>query len=71
MDTVVGAAEHGYKPIKAKTAPFFSHGQKVFNKGSKYITPDVDSHIGGVWKMFDKKGRRLGTYDKDLNKIGK
>ncbi len=34
-------------------------------------TPDVDSHIGGVWKMFDRKGNRIGTFDALLNQIGK
>lgn len=57
--------------------PFRSHGQPVFQRGSKYITPDVgtdgSSHKGGAWKMIDRQGgrfNRLGTYDKDLNRIG-
>jgi hypothetical protein len=58
-----------FKPVKS--APFNSHGQPVFRKGTRYITPDVDSHKGGVWKMFDNKGRRLGTYDADMKRIGK
>ena len=54
----------------------FSHGQPVFKKGNKYITPDVDSHIGGVWKMANSikdlgsKKTRLGTYDETLKRIG-
>jgi RHS repeat-associated protein len=46
------------------------HGQDVFKSGSRYITRDIDSHSGGVWKMFDRLGNRLGTFDKDLNRIG-
>ena len=54
----------------------FSHGQPVFKKSNKYITPDIDSHIGGVWKMADSiknlksKKTRLGTYDEKLKRIG-
>ncbi|MFZ7308605.1 hypothetical protein ACLSY1_10840 [Avibacterium avium] len=30
----------------------------------------MDGHnTSNGWKMFDKKGRRQGTYDKDLNRI--
>lgn len=33
--------------------------------------PDRTGHKGGRWKMFNKSGERLGTFDKDLiNKIG-
>ena len=41
-----------------------------------YITPDVDSHNGGVWKGadsvrdLDSKITRAGTYDSNLNRIG-
>lgn len=56
--------------IPPQRAPFNSHGQEVFTDGSRFITRDVDSHSGGVWKMFDRSGRRLGTYDGNLNRIG-
>ncbi|HET9789354.1 MAG TPA: toxin C-terminal domain-containing protein, partial [Pyrinomonadaceae bacterium] len=36
---------------------------RVKGDGRRFITRDVDSHSGGVWKMFDRNGRRLGTYD--------
>ncbi len=54
----------------------FSHGQPIFKKANKYITPDIDGHIGGVWKMANSikdlgsKRSRLGTYDKNLKRIG-
>jgi Novel toxin 21 len=54
-----------------KNPPFNAHGQKVYTDGSRYITRDVDSHSGGVWKMFDRRANRLGTYDAKLNRIGK
>jgi hypothetical protein len=53
-----------------------SHGQPVYRRGNRYITPDVDSHRGGVWKMADSvrnlgsRRTRMGTYDADLNRIG-
>jgi hypothetical protein len=57
---------------EAGDAPFNSHGNKVFTNGDKYITADRDGHSGGTWKMFDKSGNRIGTYNADLTvKIGK
>lgn len=53
-----------------------SHGQPVYKKGNRYITPDVDGHNGGVWKMADSiknlgsRSTRMGTYDAKLNRIG-
>lgn len=55
------------------------HGQPIYyNKNDKtYITPDVDQHIGGYWKMAKKpswlymENKRMGTYNQDLKWIGK
>ncbi|MGE0969227.1 toxin C-terminal domain-containing protein [Klebsiella sp. WOUb02] len=56
--------------IPAQKAPFNSHGQPVFYDGKNYITPDIDSHnVTNGWKMFDRRGNRVGTYDSDLNRI--
>ncbi|WSB05226.1 toxin C-terminal domain-containing protein [Streptomyces sp. NBC_01794] len=59
----------GYRTrIPAQKAPFDSHGQVVFSNGKNYITPDVDGHnVTGGWKMFNRRGQRIGTYDPDLN----
>ncbi|WP_176110438.1 toxin C-terminal domain-containing protein [Izhakiella australiensis] len=58
------------RKIPAPKAPFNSHGQPVFFDGKKYITPDVDSHnVTNGWKMFDRKGKRMGTYDSNLKRI--
>ncbi|WP_445114734.1 polymorphic toxin-type HINT domain-containing protein [Acinetobacter sp. WZC-1] len=60
------AEKLGYKRVKE--FPFNSHGQAVFKKGNKYISPEVaPAHNGGIWKVFDHKGKRLGTADADLN----
>jgi hypothetical protein len=58
----------GYnKRIPAQKAPFDSHGQVVYSDGDNYITPDVDSHnVTNGWKMFNRRGQRVGTYDWDL-----
>lgn len=53
---------------RVKDAPFNSMGQAVFTDGKNFITQDVTSHKGGMWKMFDRKGRRLGTFTYDLLK---
>ncbi|MFF7973305.1 putative T7SS-secreted protein [Streptomyces sp. NPDC007905] len=65
------AAELGYaRRISPQKAPFHSHGQEVFFNGKNYITPDVDGHnVSDGWKMFNKRGQRIGTYDADLNYI--
>jgi hypothetical protein len=72
MQSTQRAAERlGYsKRIPAQKAPFDSHGQEVFSNGKNYISRDIDSHIGGAWKMFDRRGNRIGTYDANLNRIG-
>ncbi|MFF8597152.1 polymorphic toxin-type HINT domain-containing protein [Streptomyces sp. NPDC015220] len=59
----------GYRTrIPTQKAPFNSHGQVVFSNGKNYITPDVDGHnVSDGWKMFNRKGQRIGTYDPDLN----
>jgi RHS repeat-associated protein len=64
------ASDLGYDS-KVKDPPFNSHGQPVFTNGKDFITPDVDKHNGGEWKRFDRKGRRTGTYDENLDRIGK
>jgi putative RNase toxin 21 of polymorphic toxin system len=63
------ATRNGYPNI-AKDPPFDPKGQKVFTDGKNFLTRDADSHSGGVWKIFDRFGNRLGTYDQNLNRIG-
>ncbi|MNR07110.1 hypothetical protein D3C85_1232160 [compost metagenome] len=67
------AKELGYtNRISPQRAPFDSHGQVVFWNGKNYITPDVDGHnVSDGWKVFDRRGNRVGTYDRDLNRIKK
>ena len=54
----------GYRKIKG-----FSHGIPVYTNGKNYITPDVDGHNGGIWKMgksvkaLQNKHTRMGTYN--------
>lgn len=44
--------------------------------GKNYITPDVDGHNGGIWKMGEsvkalQNGEtRMGTYNANLKRIG-
>lgn len=63
------AADLGYtKAIKSNKTDIDSHGQDVYYDGKTYISPDVDGHnVTNGWKMFDRRGRRVGTYDSDLN----
>lgn len=59
------AKELGYDK-EVRDPGFNSHGQPVFQKGNRLITPDVDAHRGGSWKLYDIKGNRLGTYNANL-----
>lgn len=65
------AAALGYTTrIPAQKAPFDSHGQEVFTNGKTYITLDVDGHnVTNGWKMFSRRGARIGTYDSELNYV--
>jgi hypothetical protein len=65
------AATLGYTTrISAQKAPFDSHGQEVFTNGKSYITPDVDGHnVTNGWKMFNRRGVRIGTYNSELNYV--
>ena len=40
-------------------------GQDVFSDGKRFYSRDIDSHSGGAWKVFDAKGNRIGTIDKN------
>ncbi len=63
------ADQLGYSPTNYR-----SQGQTVFKnaKGNRFITQDITSHNGGVWKMADSveklasRATRMGTYDKFL-----
>ncbi|MEV6071905.1 hypothetical protein AB0L82_35650 [Nocardia sp. NPDC052001] len=59
--------------IPPQKAPFDSHGESVYSNGTRYITPDNTGHkVTDGWKMFDRKGSRIGTYTWDLStKVGK
>ena len=70
MSAADRAGDLGYDRV-VKDPPFNSHGQPVFTNGRDFITPDVDQHNGGEWKKFDRRGRRTGTYDSNLDRIGK
>ncbi|MBK4717051.1 S-type pyocin domain-containing protein [Tenebrionibacter intestinalis] len=65
------AKKLGYnRRVAPNKAPFNSHGQPAFFNGKDYITPDVDGHnVSEGWKKFSKKGVRLSTYDKYLNRV--
>lgn len=65
------AADLGYtQRIPPQKAPFNSHGQPVFTDGNNYITPDATGHnTTNGWKIFDRRGSRVGTYTWDLTRI--
>ncbi|MFD7918150.1 putative T7SS-secreted protein [Streptomyces sp. NPDC059740] len=56
--------------IAPQKAPFNSHGQPVYSNGKEYITPDVDGHnVSDGWKVFNRRGKRIGTYSWNLTRI--
>lgn len=61
------AEELGFK--YTKNSPCKTTGNRpVFRKGGTYISPDKTGHKGGVWKMFDRYGERIGTWDINLTR---
>ena len=60
------AEKLGYSEIKDH--PCGKHSL-VFKKGNRYISPDRDGHKGGIWKMFNRKGFRLSTWNIDLTRV--
>ncbi|MGE0426115.1 MAG: toxin C-terminal domain-containing protein [Reyranellaceae bacterium] len=59
------AKELGYKPTR--DFPFRTkRNELVFEKDGKFITNDYSVHRGRGWKMFDRDGNRIGTYNEDL-----
>lgn len=65
------AAKLGYKRrIPPQKAPFNSHGQDVFTDGKKYLTRDADGHnASNGWKLVDRRGKRVGSYDWNGNRV--
>lgn len=64
------AAAHGYtQRTPEQRAPFNSMGESIYQhpRTGNYLTPDRTGHGGGIWKMFDRHGNRLGTFDGNLN----
>lgn len=57
------ARQKGWKEVQG--SGINSHGQPVFKDGTRYVTPDVDGHRGGRWKVFNRHGQREGTYADD------
>ena len=61
------ANDLGYKKINEMI-----HGQAIYKKGRRYITPDADGHNGGAWKVANSvknlgaKETRKGTFNIDL-----
>ncbi|WP_399632492.1 toxin C-terminal domain-containing protein [Sporosarcina sp. SG10008] len=68
----------GYTKVSERCGKvaIFSKDKKT-KKGPDYISCDIDGHIGGAWKggsspkKICNETTRSGTYDKDLNRIGK
>jgi RHS repeat-associated protein len=71
-----GQAEQMAKRVGYRWTRFTSSGQRVFTNGKTFISQDITSHSGGLWKMartvkdLGSKTTRMGTYDLDLNYIG-
>ena len=67
------AEYNGYKVVKNLRT---RNGQPIYTNGKDFISPDLDSHNGGVWKKartpdaLNRKDTRDGTYDALLNRMG-
>jgi hypothetical protein len=65
------AKQLGYdQRVSPKKVPFNSHGMPVYTDGDNYLTPDRDAHnVTSGWKLFSRRGVRLGTYSWDLTRV--
>lgn len=53
--------------LNLKEAGIGPRGEKMYKfKNNKFVVLDVDCHKGGFWKMFDKRGNRIGTFDESI-----
>lgn len=59
------ASELGYTTWNPpQKAPINSHGQEIFWNGKTYITRDATAHnVSNGWNIFERQGRRIGTFD--------
>jgi hypothetical protein len=64
-------AAFGYtRRIPPQGASFDSRGQAIYFDGKSYLTRDVDQHgVRNWWKMFNRRGQRIGTFDEKLNRM--
>lgn len=67
------AKQLGFEKTRMST-----HGEPIYRNGKTFISPDADSHKGGIWKKATgshenlKPAARDGTYNEDLTeRIGK
>jgi len=68
---ITASIPEGFSKVNAK-----GFKGKVFSDGNTFISPDLDGHIGGIWKAaksikaLGRKDTRLGTFNSNLQKIG-
>jgi hypothetical protein len=62
------ATDMGYKEVKNHPCGN-TRNKPVFTNGKNYISADADGHNGGIWKLFNRAGDRIGTGNIDLTKI--
>lgn len=62
------AKELGYRETKSHPCGY-TYNRPVFTNGKEFISPDAYGHRGGVWKLFNKVGKRIATVSIDLTKV--
>ncbi len=64
------AKDFGHREVKDHPCGN-TRNQPVFFNGKNYISPDIDGHNGGMWKVFDRRGNILHTASRRFEKIVK
>lgn len=64
------AKDFGHREVKGHPCGN-TRNQPVFFNGKNYISPDIDGHNGGMWKVFDRRGNILHTASRRFEKIVK
>jgi hypothetical protein len=64
------AKEFGHRKVKDHPCGN-TRNKPVFFNGKNYISPDIDGHNGGLWKVFDRRGNILYTMTRRFEEIVK
>lgn len=67
------AEKNGLTPVKGvpPRVEKATKAREMFTDGRNFYSRDLDNHLGNAaFKGFNRRGNRIGTFDKDMRRIG-